>query len=454
MLRATIRKKSYLQSAKRQVLRGVREVSRSHYRWVAVFVIAVVCLVGCNPDSRREQSPSGPPQQSRALHTGETDGVGSGVPRTLPRANECAADEPQPIASFNVARDGDLLLLPVTMGNRSYEFLLDSGAGTHVVDTLLTFHLGNRVGSSSAAAIDNMPLQLEAYSCDTIRVGPLALAMRRSVVTMDLNGFRQAGGVDLFGFLGLPFFSDHVVRIDFDQGFVRVFSSTTRPRQEWGEAFPLLTSGRSLVGILAQPGDDLPTTFGIDTGSNGTGSLQQDVYDRLLQRGRIHDVRSSIQTTLAGTFVNAEARLNAFVVGTNSHKDLVFRRGKANRLGLKFWSRYCVTFDVPRKTLYLRPGKRHQVADRLDASGLHLLLVHGEPVAQIVDEGSPGWRAGMKSGDVLVNIDGTRAIDLKLFQIRRMLLEDGLPRVTIVYRRDDREHETVLELQPTEEAVP
>ena len=316
------------------------------------------------------------------------------------------------------------------------------------------YSLGDRLPPTLADPATGNAVNLETFSCDGLAIGPLKLPTPDGVCSMDLERFRRVSGEDIYGILGFSFFSHHIVQIDFDQGTIRVFSSATPISDEWGRPFSLATVGRDLVGVFAQPGDGLPYVFLIDTGSNTTGSLNCETYDRLIADGQLSNVRTGVHATLAGTFATNKGRLETLELGRHTHDGLVFGRAKRNKLGLKFWSRYCVTFDVPRKTLYLRPGKHHQVPDRLDASGLHLLLIHGEPVVQIVDEGSPGWRAGMKSGDVLVNIDGTRAIDLKLFQIRQLLLEDGLPRVKIVYRRDEREHETVVELQPTEEALP
>ena len=58
--------------------------------------------------------------------------------------------KPKPLAEFPIARFGDPLLLPVTLGEECCLFVLDSGATIHVFDSSLRHYLGRPVGITPA----------------------------------------------------------------------------------------------------------------------------------------------------------------------------------------------------------------------------------------------------------------------------------------------------------------
>jgi S1-C subfamily serine protease len=68
----------------------------------------------------------------------------------------------------------------------------------------------------------------------------------------------------------------------------------------------------------------------------------------------------------------------------------------------------------------------------------------GAVVADLVDEGSPGERAGVQAGDVLVGLGELRAGTASLFDLKRALCQGG--RLACIVRRGGREHRLDLDL--------
>ena len=67
------------------------------------------------------------------------------------------------------------------------------------------------------------------------------------------------------------------------------------------------------------------------------------------------------------------------------------------------------------------PGQHFRDADEADMSGLHLLCDREQTFVHSVDEGSPAALAGVKAGDVLMELNGERTSAKRMSDIRRQL---------------------------------
>jgi hypothetical protein len=133
-----------------------------------------------------------------------------------------AAEGPKPAVDaslvrkqFDIARDGDALLLPVTLKGKKYLFVVDTGANTNFYDRSLP--LGRPRGEAMVAGADG-PVSLPLYDSPDTSVGGLSLRSDRPVCGVDMRPFREASGYEVYGVIGMGFLRDHVIRIDFDGG--------------------------------------------------------------------------------------------------------------------------------------------------------------------------------------------------------------------------------------------
>jgi S1-C subfamily serine protease len=104
-----------------------------------------------------------------------------------------------------------------------------------------------------------------------------------------------------------------------------------------------------------------------------------------------------------------------------------------------------MTLDLVNDKVYLKKGKSFGRVDSYDLSGLHLLRKDGKVVVHSVDKQSPADAAGLKAGDVLVQVDGTRADELSMFQLRRRFSTEA-KRLRVTLRRGEKDMEVVLTL--------
>jgi hypothetical protein len=246
----------------------------------------------------------------------------------------------------------------------------------------------------------------------------------------------------------MAFVRHHVVRLDMDKGEALFLKSARSAGTDGGEAFPLAYERGSPVvnADLAGWGREW---FYVDTGDVGSdaGNLTAPLLDGLVKTGTVEVVGRSLYESAGGTKVERISRAKSLRLGEITISGVLFGESPILSLGLGFLSRFVVTFDFPNDTLYLQKGKRFGQPYCHDRSGLHILRKDGETVVDSLDKGSPAEAAGFKAGDLLVQVDGARAEETSMFQLRGLLATEAKDlRVTV--RRGEKDAVLTLNLTP------
>ncbi len=339
-------------------------------------------------------------------------------------------DDPNVIEVFQVATNGDWLIVPVAIDGREYEFIIDTGATCCVVDTTLR----SRLTPTGKVGRVNGTNRFEVLGLSAASVGTSCLPVEADVVCVDFSNSRKATGHDVRGILGMNFLQRHVFRIDFDLGTLSILRSGPTPT---GDGLRLSYGDRGCPTIEVQIRDGVATTFGIDTGMIGPGRIDRDEFEALDRDGLLSVVGgSTIGVTLFGNETRRNGLLHQLRVGDFAHEYLRFNQSRKNLLGLDFLSRHVVTFDFPNDRLYLSEGKRFGERARFDASGLVLIRDAGDTIVERTCKGSPSREAGIKNGTRLIEIDGMRVDEMTLFELERLLELDGR-RIQLVVKGDD-----------------
>ena len=362
-------------------------------------------------------------------------------------AASATAEEPQPpaatLAEFRFERRGEIYL-PVTIGKRTRPFLLNMGHGMCALDRSFAEGLGPVLDTVGDGAVD-------VYKAPPMRLGPLALPAK-SVWMMPpfyrptLTDIEPVGGI-----VSLEALKDKIFTIDFDRGAVRFLRRAEGDlgtpvalkwyRAEWTRG-ALLTAVAEVEG----PGKE---EFMIDTGWPGglSGSLRNAAFDKLLAPRNMRLVGEEAGATLDGQKSTRLGQVGRVSLGRFAHEGLVFADGNLpiSTLRLGYLSRYMVTFDMPRATMYLRPGKEFNRADYFDLSGLTLLRSEGKVFVSYIEAGSAAEAAGLKRFDVILSVDGVRAIEIAHAELARIFATPGERRV--VFEQDLVQKQTTVVLK-------
>jgi hypothetical protein len=334
-----------------------------------------------------------------------------------------------------VAKNGDGLLVPVRVAQKDHLFQVDTGATCTVFDT--SFPLGEPVGVVSADGPEG-EVEVKLYHPPDARVGRTSLGPLDAIASMDLNAVRQVSGHPIQGILGMDFLGRYVVHIDVEKGELLLLRS---PPKDAGVELPISWEPGDHPFVVGEIASGEPVRFLIDTGAIGfdSGSLGVLEIRSLVRKGRFRELGKTRQETISGTSSRLLFQGGVLHLGEFAVPSPIFSESYGwppNILGLGLWSRFAATFDFPGRKVYLRKSSHFGRPDRWNATGLHLWKRRESIEVRDVDPDSGAARAGLKKGDLLVDLNGLNADKSGLFDLRDALCKGG--QLTCVVRRDSR----------------
>ncbi len=336
------------------------------------------------------------------------------------------------------------IVVPVTIQEKQYLFLLDTGATHTIYDRSLRSLLGQRLAKDEAST-PHGKVEVECCRPPAASLGGLPLPSASALV-YDLRRFREATGVEIVGVLGMDFLQHHVVEIDFDRGQLVLGPS---PARRAAPGIPLTFRNSCPYLELASLGKGEELLVDTGFGGHGSLSLRSALYTTLCKAGRIQETALSSTALSIGKKVTAKTPggcLASLSVGKLRIRDLnTTAELDRNMVGLGLLRRFRVTFDFPEEKLYLEPGKKIGQSDRTNHSGLLLLRRDGATVIEAVREGGPGAKSGLRARDVLLELNGARADRAPLSQLYNQLSTPGAT-VRARVRRGEKEIEATLRL--------
>lgn len=345
------------------------------------------------------------------------------------------------VEEFDVSKNGDFLVVPVTICEKKYDFAVDTGCTVCIADV----HLRRLLAETGRTAAMNGEPGFEVFELRDAFVGKSRLPVEGETLCMNLSAFRDRTGHDVYGLLGMTFLKRHVLHVDFDAG--KLFILRSGPPSEDGAIELKYSRGVPTLETEVSPGVTLP--FEIDTGACGsTVHLTRSTYDNFFGQGRLR-VQAGLGRALGllGEEERRGATLDRLQVAGIEHRGMAVESGsgRTNSLGLAYLSRFALTFDFPNDLVYMREGRRFFDRDVFDLSGAEICRRGGEMKISRVYNGSPAADAALRPGDRILQVDGASATELSVFELRRIFSEPGA-RVRLVVQNDDEPREAELVL--------
>ncbi|HEY2253701.1 MAG TPA: retropepsin-like aspartic protease, partial [Planctomycetaceae bacterium] len=245
----------------------------------------------------------------------------------------------------------DALVLPVTLNEKTYSFMVDTGASYSIFDTTLLDQLGRPVRQQRMVTAGR-PITVSEYRMPALRLGRVQPPPDTRAFCSNLLEPRQAFDGPLDGIIGMDFLLPHIVQLDFDADKIRFLNSLP---PEPGDSFSIGIGREQQRNIpyfnLKLMEDD--SAFVIDTGFNGSLSVNERSFDDLDNAGRIGNRSMFRLSTAGGTHNQLSGRLDSLSIGRFAHRDLIVdRHARQNHVGIAYLKRFLVTFDFPQKVMY------------------------------------------------------------------------------------------------------
>ena len=238
---------------------------------------------------------------------------------------------------------GGWLIVPVRLEDgQELPFLVDTGAGSTILDLSLVPKLGARLGSANLEKWDSTN-KVGVYAAPKLYLKNIPLMITGSrILADDLS--TNNGGYLIKGVLGIDVLEHYCIQLDFAAGKMRFLDGARANKQQWGKAFPLLAAGacdaRPAVSENLFGARD--TRSLIDTGFNESGWLQPKFYQQWTNRQT--EPRNG-EPPAPDSTLNGDTYRGVYLI----EKDFEYAG-----IGLLFLSRHLVTFDFPNQTMYLK----------------------------------------------------------------------------------------------------
>lgn len=316
------------------------------------------------------------------------------------------------------ALSGHLFVQVMLDGRGPFRMLLDAG-GANVLTA--------QTAASIMGAERAMPKTLSVASTT---IGGVELGNQRYVIA-DLDPFlrRVEGLDDIAGVLGLEWFVRMPVRIDYARSRITFYD----PAQfKGGSGTKVAVAQRGRLPQVKGSVDGVEGMFEIDTGSRGSLTLAPAFVAKNDLEKKLAPKNVAITGAGLGGPVRASlARAKVLKLGTVEVPNPIVALPKvdgeapktdvAGNVGFALMRQFAVTYDLPNDALYFERYLNFGAPDIADRGGMWLERTDdGFKVIDVVT-GGPAAAAGLKAGDMIVEVNGYPSAQLLLPAVREVL---------------------------------
>ena len=385
----------------------------------------------------------------------------------------------------------NLVIIPVEINNVQLSFLLDTG----VRETLL-FNL-TKIDSIELKNTKLLTIkgindeEIKALKSEGNVLEVNDLISENHSVYVALNQQEQLSsylGKEIHGILGYHFFKDFVVEMYYQNQVMKVFPKDTyKARWNRFEELPLsFYKGKPFVDILVNGNKEKML---LDTGmSDSVWKLDLDMnslqdyghYEDFLGMSISGEVRGKRSKIKELTIVNnqfADVKV-AYPDRNLLPKELLAHKERSGSIGGELLKRFNIVLDYENEVMYLKPNRwinepfyynKTGIVLRQDAEAANLNrsnplmkslresnfisfidlshILSPEFIIDHVRKDSPADLVGLKKGDLLMEVNGTKTFRYKLKAINALFYDKDDKRLELTVKRNGKEMKKVLFLK-------
>lgn len=256
--------------------------------------------------------------------------------------NAPAAELPGEVTMNKSSRFTPYLMVTLHLENGTeFKCYVDTGSPSSILPKSLEPQLGERIGTHRIRTLDGSVEKVNIYAAPKIYLGDTEL----------VSGNRVGVWTNAEGILGMDCLRHYCIQLDFQTRKVRFLESGSDPA-EWGKAFPLTNLRYTYIH---QNGFFCPSAASllIDTGDPFDGMMSSRLVKRAVRERRAEPVpviNSSGHRVKGLELVN----FSNCVWNGQAYTNLIIHAGRTDIIGLRFLARHQVTFDFPKKKMYLK----------------------------------------------------------------------------------------------------
>lgn len=366
----------------------------------------------------------------------------------------------------------NLIVVSVLLDNLiPLNFLVDTGVRTAILtdrfySDLLSINYDRKLSIRGAGDL----LYVEAYVASNVAFKLTDVqAQGQSLLVLEDDYLQLSAqlGIPVHGIIGYDFFQHFVVKIDYEKQLMTLYDPAHFKAPGHYDYYPLTIEDTKpyisceLVDVEGK--DKMPVKLMLDTGASHALLLHRDdscsrfslpektIYG-VLGRGLVGDVVGHIgriQYLELSEKYAFENVLTSFPE-EDTYKYISDQGKRDGTIGGELLHRFTVIFDYNSQAFYLSRNKRYRQPFIFSKTGFSL-TAEGEGLTTFkvvqVRVNSPAEEAGIKVGDIIMKLNGTRAKKLTLMKINEKLRSRDGKKIRLRLKRGEEEYETSFRLR-------
>lgn len=363
------------------------------------------------------------------------------------------------VASVPFEMAGSYIIIKARINNTTpLNFILDTGVRNTIITELheedniiLNFSQQKIIrGLGQGDAINSL-----MSDSNSISLGKLTLPDKTVyVLEEDIFGLSENNGRKINGLLGIDILQSYVVQIDYTRHKLNFFDKTLfTPPADYGYKALVIENNKMYLNLTLLDVSAKIRTIKmlIDTGaqlnawfqtirSDATEIPEKRVHARIGQgfSGEIYGYLARIPRICIEQFCIT----NPIIVFPDSVMIASIMRNsdRDGTIGSELMTRFDVFIDYQGKAIYFKPNRYFKSSFKYNIAGIEIKLSHqSELLFEITHiwKDSPAEKAGVKTGDILIEINGTKSFLLNLFEIRDIFQQPSRTPMSLLIERNN-----------------
>lgn len=329
-------------------------------------------------------------------------------------ANQSVAEIP-----FRIVNEHIFFELSVN-DSEPLNFVFDTGAAGNVMAEQTAKKLGlkasgNQVVQGASGFTSIKVTNDHSISIKNIKIDDL------DFMVMNLDHLSDEDAL-LDGIIGASILYRYVVEMDYDQSMMRLYKRRGYIPEAGWEKQRISLQGFQIpivkASITLPSGETLEGPYLVDTGAAVTVKFNTPFVNKndLIEKMGKHYAYSS--RTLSKTATDEVSKLPAYEIFGHRFEDFAVRLSQGKRgvsamtqvdgiLGLKILKRFNTVYDYYNQVIYLSPSRFYDEPFYVNHDGMKIEKKEGAFAVVAVFEGSVAEELGIKTGDVILSLDGS-----------------------------------------------
>ncbi len=346
--------------------------------------------------------------------------------------------------------DGGLILIDIFIDQKSYTFMLDTGAFSVVPSSLLDSNLLTKYEESIKVVDASGHVKEQVlYQLQYLEIADISFK-KFSVIVDDFSQYFPLSCLKFDGILGYNFLQHIILSIDYKDSFIHLSDTLVKP---YLSKVIKMRTGKSNAPEFKLYIDNKSYWIGVDTGKNDGLMMGDKELLQTLQK------KSTFLERTTGTFssdfsgVNKHSFIDKYLIENFSvdRKILIksyllfYEENSLNIAGNEFLANFNVTIDFRKKRLYLQELK-DEIKEQNKKSFGFLTFWSEEKKLFIsaISQDTPAYHSKLKIGDKIMSINELDTLNFSkeeycrhsLLSKRVMLYNESDKELSIIIKRD------------------